>query len=359
MKQNTSQSSPVRGGKAPASFDRFRQQAAAAVVLPAAEALVESSFLDGGQGPPRVYSPRLDDVDLGAWAGEHRERLDAELLEHGAILFRGFEVRSAADFEGFAESLCPELFGEYEDLPHEKDGRNIYRSTPYPADKTILFHNESSHLHRWPRKQWFCCLQPSRQRGETPIVDCREMYRRLDPEIRDAFEARGLLYVRNFVEGFDVSWQEFFATDERATVEDYCRRAGFDCEWPQGDRLRIRRRSAAVVRHPASGEKSFFNQVQLHHAACLEPDARRSLLDTFGEEGLPRHVYFGDGSPIPDAVMERVSELYWQLAVQFPWQRGDVLMLDNMIMAHARNPYVGERKILVAMGEIVTPADLA
>ncbi len=350
MKQNTS---------ARASFKKFRSGLSAPVVLPTLEALVEPGFLGEGESPPRVFTPRMDDVDLNSWAVEHRDRIESELLEFGAILFRGFNVRSAADFEGFAESLCPELFGEYEDLPHEKDGRNIYRSTPYPADKTILFHNESSHLHRWPRKQWFCCMQPSQERGETPIVDCREMVRRLDPEIREAFESKGLLYVRNFVPGFDVSWQDFFATEERSTVEAYCLKAGFDCEWPGEDRLRIRRPASAIVRHPESGEKSFFNQVQLHHVSCLEPEARESLLDMFGVEGLPRHVTFGDGTPIPDEVMERIGELYWQLAVQFPWQRGDVLMLDNMIMAHARNPFVGERKILVAMGEIVTPGDLS
>src|SRR4029077_16557181 len=127
------------------------------------------------------------------------------------------------DFEGFAESLCTGLYGEYQDLPREQGGRKVYQATPYPSSKTILFHNESSHMHRWPVKQFFYCALPSRTGGETPVVDCREIYRRLDPEIVEEFSRKKLVYVRNFIEGFDVSWSDFFQTDERAEVERYCR----------------------------------------------------------------------------------------------------------------------------------------
>ena len=340
-----------RSVSTPASFKKFKRESPRTAAVPGE--LATAGFLAEKPGPPRVFTPAVGDVDACSWAADRRRHLDEELLKYGAVLFRGFDLSGAVDFEAFAESLCPELFGDYEDLPDETDGRNIYRSTPYPADKTILFHNESSHLHRWPRKQLFFCAQPAREGGETPIVDCREMYRRLDPEIRDSFESKGLLYVRNFVDGFDVSWRDFFATEEREAVARYCRDSGFEHQWLDGDQLRVRRRAQAVVRHPETGETSFFNQIQLHHPYCLEPDARESLLEMFGEDGLPRSVMFGDGTPIPDATMERVGELYWELAVQFSWQRGDVLMVDNMITAHARNPFAGERKTLVAMGEIV------
>ena len=51
-------------------------------------------------------------------------------------------------------------------------------------------------------------------------------------------------------------------------------------------------------------------------------------------------------------------------AVAFPWERGDILMLDNMLVAHGRKPFTGPRKILVGMAEMtnapgapVTPQD--
>jgi hypothetical protein len=110
---------------------------------------------------------------------------------------------------------------------------------------------------------------------------------------------------------------------------------------------------AAIAKHPKTGESVFFNQLQLHHISCLDLDIRQSMLSVFGEENLPRNVYYGDGSPIEDSVMEEVGAVYEKAKISFPWQQGDVLMLDNMLAAHGRNPYAGDRKILVAMGEMI------
>jgi alpha-ketoglutarate-dependent taurine dioxygenase len=321
--------------------------------------LVKIGPLEPGGSMPAVVEPATDDLDIVGWCAGEKELLDRLLLKHGAVLFRGCRLASPEEFERLAAAICPQLFGEYGDLPSAGEGKRIYKSTPYPADRTILFHNESSHQHRWPTKQWFFCIKAAAAGGETPIVDCRQIYARLESSLRDRFEQQGLIYVRNFVDGLDVSWQEFFRTGERSAVEDYCRRTAIEYEWLSGGGLRTRQRCPAVIRHPHTGERSFFNQIQLHHASFLEPAERNSLLSIFGAEGLPRNVYFGDGSPIDDAVAQAVGSLYWEVAVQFRWQEGDVLMLDNMLTAHARNPYVGERRIAVAMGDMVNAADLA
>jgi hypothetical protein len=97
----------------------------------------------------------------------------------------------------------------------------------------------------------------------------------------------------------------------------------------------------------------FFNQLPLHHISCLDVATRASLLSVFGEENLPRNVYYGDGTPIEDSVMEQIQAVYAQAAVSFPWQAGDILMLDNMLAAHSRHPFIGSRKIVVAMGEMI------
>jgi len=319
---------------------------------------VEAGFLSAGVALPLMVQPRRPDLDAVAWAGANRARLHDELLRHGAILLRSFDVPSVAAFERLAGTLCPDLFGDYGDLPREALGEKIYESTPYPADKTILFHNESSHLDRWPAKQFFFCVTPARQRGETPIVDCRELYRRLDPALARELEERRLMYVRNFVEGLDVPWQKFFRTSDRRMVESSCRASGIEAEWTADDGLRLRQVAPAVIRHPRTGERCFFNQVQLHHSASLDPEVRESLLEVYGEEGLPRNVFYGDGSPIPDALVAELQQLCWQISVAFPWQQGDVLMLDNMMIAHARNPFVGPRKMVVAMGELVGQTEI-
>ena len=93
--------------------------------------------------------------------------------------------------------------------------------------------------------------------------------------------------------------------------------------------------------------------MQLHDVACLDEETRESLRTLFAEEDMPRNVYYGDGSVIPDETIARIGEVFEELCVEFPWEQGDLIVLDNMLVQHARRPFSGERKILVAMGSMV------
>jgi alpha-ketoglutarate-dependent taurine dioxygenase len=114
-----------------------------------------------------------------------------------------------------------------------------------------------------------------------------------------------------------------------------------------------------VIRHPATGEPSFCNQIMLHHTACLDERTRRALLAVLGPGDLPRSVCFGDGQEIPDPVVRDILRTTAATAARFTWRRGDVLLLDNLSTAHARRPFEGDRQILVAVGDVVDSADLA
>ncbi len=340
-----------RKEKKKAGFGKFKSKSVQRI---APVALVEKQPLSSDKSMPLVIRATSKEVDACGWAQLEREQILKDLSLHGAILFRDFSLETGPDFEAFAQSICPTLFGNYGDLPKEKEGKKIYHSTPYPNDKPILFHNESSHLYKWPTRQLFFCAIPSPVGGHTPIVDCREVYRQMDPEIREMFETKHLRYVRNFSRNLDVSWQYFFKTEIRQEVEEKCINSGVNFKWLEDDGLRTWEIRRAVTLHPDSGEKSFFNQIQLHHSAFLPDEVRESLIAIKGEEGLPRHVYFGDGSPISDEIARYTLDLYEQLAVRFDWQKGDVVLLDNMMVAHARDPFEGKRKINVAMAELIT-----
>ncbi|MFB4394864.1 MULTISPECIES: amino acid adenylation domain-containing protein, partial [unclassified Pseudomonas] len=320
---------------------------------PKAAVAVRESLLAAPQVFPLLVEPNDPGLDLVAWVQDNRPWLEEKLSRHAGLLFRGFAMHDIHAFEAFAEAVQPGLYGKYGDLPKKEGGKNTYRSTPYPENKMILFHNESSHQDTWPRKQLFFCEQPSPVGGATPVVDCRQMYLRLPEALREKFESKGLLYVRTFATNLDVSWRHFFKTDDRAEVEARCRAAGIQWTWFDNDELQIRTPCPAIIRHPVTGEKTFFNQVQLHHIHCLDADVREDLLALFGIERMPRHVYYGDGTPIEDQTMALIGELYEACAVRFDWRKGDVILLDNMLAAHARDPFEGPRKICVAMGEMI------
>jgi len=315
--------------------------------------LIKTSYLQPETTLPLVVQPQGLELDSIIWANSNRDWIETNLLKHGAILFRGFQDNSISKFEQFAQAICLELFSEYGDLPRAGVSGKVYTSTPYPADKAILFHNESSHLNQFPLKIWFFCVQPAEQKGETPIVDCRKIYQLLNPQIRDKFAQKQLMYVRNYTDGLDVSWTKFFHTTDKTVVEKYCRQNGIDWEWTANNGLRTRQIRPAIVQHPQTGEKVFFNQIQLHHPACLETSVKDSLRALFGDN-LPRQLYYGDGTEIEESVIREISEIYRQATISFPWKKGDILMLDNLLIAHGRNPYVGDRKIVVAMGEMIS-----
>lgn len=305
---------------------------------------------------PLILEPALDEVELAGFIRESVDYIQERLLKHGALLFRGFDINSPDKFAYLAQSLGP-LYEDYGDLPRGAVTGKIYESTPYPPDEMILFHNESSHLYHWPMKLWFYCVQPPAEGGETPIVDCRQVYQRIRPDVLNKFAEKGLLYVRNFIPGFDMSWQDFFRTSEKTVVEEKCRTSGVNFRW-NGDALTTHRLRAAVSKHPRTGESVFFNQIQLHHVSCLPARVRHSVERVFSEHELPRNVFYGDGSLIPDSVVSEIREVYAGSAVAFPWQKGDVLLVDNMLVAHARNPFKGERRIMVAMGDMLAQEDL-
>ena len=150
------------------------------------------------------------------------------------------------------------------------------------------------------------------------------------------------------------SWQEFFHTSDRAKVEETCRAAGSEFEWRTDGGLRIINRTRGIAKHPRSNEDIFFNQVQIHHIYCVDEETREGLRALFDESDLPRNVYYGDGSPIPDEVMQHLGEVFEKVAVRFQWQKGDMIMCDNMLVMHARDTFEGPRQIVVAMGQMMS-----
>lgn len=323
------------------------------VVTGSGESPVRYGELHPG-GLPLLVEPASPGIDLASWAAANRSDLEAKLLHHGGILFRGFDLRGPEDLEKVIVAVSGEpLQYQERSSPRTSVRGNIYTSTDYPASQPIFLHNENSYQSVWPLKIFFLCQQAAEEGGETPIADCRRVFARLDPEVRERFLARGWMYVRNFGEGFGLDWRTVFQTEDPAAVEEYCRHKGIEVQWKSEGRLRTSAVRSAVVRHPRSGELLWFNHATFFHVSTLDPQIRDALLEEFEESDLPATTFYGDGSPIEPATLDHLRSLYAEETITFPWKQGDLLMLDNMMVAHGRSPYRGPRRILVGMSEAV------
>ena len=321
--------------------------------------LVRTRPLAEGQTLPLVVEPAVKGVELRAWTGQHRELVETWLRRHGALLFRGFGLRTPEEFEQLIQAVSGEAL-EYRERssPRSFVSGRVYTSTDYPAAHHIFLHNENSYQSRWPMKLFFFAQQPAESGGETPIADCRRVLRRIPQAIRDEFARRGWMYVRNFGDGFGLNWQTVFQTEDRAEVEAYCRRAGIGFEWKDGNRLRTFAVRPAAARHPRTGEEVWFNHATFFHVTTLEPEVRAALTAEFAERELPTNSFYGDGSPIEPEVVEQMRGAYRAEAVVFPWQEGDVMLVDNMLVAHGREPFEGQRRVLVGMSEPISREEL-
>jgi alpha-ketoglutarate-dependent taurine dioxygenase len=325
-----------------------------AVGVPAENSMTVE-YSQPGQTLPCRIEARVEDADAIAWAAANQELIEAQLLKHGGILFRQLKLRGVAEFERFIKTIAGELLDySYQSTPRRRVNGNIYTSTEYPANQSIPLHNEMAYTHNWPMKIAFYCVTTAAQGGETPIADSRKVFARIDPEIKERFMRRKIMYVRNYRDEIDLPWSTVFQTQSKAEVEAYCRRAGIEFQWLDNNRLRTRQVCQAVHRHPLTGEMVWFNQAHLFHISSLAPRVRESLAAIYKED-YPRNAYYGDGTPIEDAVLDHVREAYRHEEISFAWQEGDVLLLDNMLAAHGRRPFTGSRQVVVGMAQPSIP----
>lgn len=312
--------------------------------------VVDRTTLSGEVSAPPIYTPLVSDVNLSQWIENRREDIDQDIGKFGGVVFRGFDGQGG-DFFQIAKTVSGNsLMEEYGDLPKAGDRNCIYKSTPYPENQTIHFHNESSHLDKWPGRIMFSCVTPPETGGETAIVDCRAVYKSLDKKIIDLFDDYKVIYIRNFHNRIDVSWKQFFNCETKNEVEEKCRHSRMDFDWKEGGVLETRKLCAAVRRHPTSGENVFFNQILLFHPACLDDATYEGLIGQFNEKDFPRNVCFGNGKKIDSGIIKEIMTVMDEHSYRHKWEQGDIVVLDNMLSAHARLPFKGERKIVVAIG---------
>jgi alpha-ketoglutarate-dependent taurine dioxygenase len=293
-----------------------------------------------------------DGLSATSYLADDRDSVRQQLRTHGAVLLRGFEIGDVGGFESVVRAVSgdPLSYAERSSPRSTIEGK-VYTSTDYPPSEEIFLHNENSYQANWPLTLFFYCITPPETLGATPLADTRMILRSIDPSVLEEFTRRGWTVVRNFTEGFGVPWQQAFGTTDRAEVERYCANNGVEVEWIGRTGLRTTARRRAVHQHPVTGDTVWFNHLTFFHVTTLPEEDCEGLREMFDEADLPTNTYFGDGESIPDEIVAHLRDCYRTAQRRFDWHRDDILIVDNMLSAHGREPFTGSRKIAVAMAE--------
>jgi len=314
-----------------------------------------ASLLDVDLQQGRTPMMRVEvSADAPTWAAEHRDRLRALVAEHGSILVRGLGLRDAAGVGAVFARLANGLMAEREAFaPRQIYSDGVYSSAAWPANQPMCMHHELSYTLEFPGLMLFACLHPPTDAGATAVADSPTVLDALPTELTERFERDGWLLTRSYNDEIGASIAAAFGTDDRDAVANYCRANAIDFEWQPDGGLRTQQRRSAVVRHPVTGQRCWFNQIAFLNEWTIAAEVREYLIEMYGEDGLPFNTRFGNGDPITEDVVLLLNQVYDANTVREPWQAGDLMLVDNIRTAHSREAFEGPREVLVGMADAV------
>ncbi|KAE8689904.1 Clavaminate synthase-like protein [Hibiscus syriacus] len=274
--------------------------------------------------------------------------LDSLLLKSGAVLFRGFPVKTAKDFNDVVEA-----FG-FEEMPYVGGAAprtnvvgRVFTANESPPDQKIPFHHEMAQVPEFPSKLFFFCEVEPGTGGETPIVLSHIVYEKMKekyPEFVARLEEHGLIYTRVLGEDDDPSspigrgWKSTFLTSDKAVAEERAAKLGMKLEW-MGDGVKTIMGPIPAIKYDRSRQrKIWFNSMVAAYTGW--EDARNDPV---------KAVTFGDGQPLPADIIYDCLKILEDECVAIPWKKGDVLLIDNWAVLHSRRPFYPPRRVLASL----------
>jgi alpha-ketoglutarate-dependent taurine dioxygenase len=307
---------------------------------------------DGGAFPLvlECHSPGADLDAATGWASSRRDELGALAAQHGAVLFRGFPLATAEDFDRFVAA-----FG-YGNFPYDESLSNavrvnktprVFTANEAPPSVAIFLHHEMAQTPVYPSRLFFFCEQPAESGGATPICRSDVLWETLKveaPKFARDCESKGLRYTNVMPpeddpkSGMGRSWQSTLRASTREQAEAKLRGLGYTWEWLPDGCLRATTPVLPAVRPLSGGRSSFFNQLIAAYLGWR--DSRNDPA---------KAITFGDGTHLDPAGATRAVELAEGLTFDVPWQRGDVALVDNFVTMHGRRTFSGTRKVLASL----------
>ena len=298
--------------------------------------------------------------DAPSWATEHRDALRTVVAEHGSVLVRGLGLRDSTEIGAVFTRLATGLMTEKEAFASRQTySEGVYSSSKWPSNQPMCMHHELSYTLEFPGLMVFACLRAPTDGGAPAVADSPTVLDALPIELTERFEREGWLLTRNYNDEIGASFAEAVGTEDRGSVERYCRANAIEFHWQPDGGLRTQQRRSAVVRHPATGQRCWFNQIAFLNEWTIDPEVREFLVDVYGADGLPFNTRFGNGDPIGEDVVQLINGVYEANTAREPWQAGDLMLVDNIRTAHSREPFEGPREVLVAMADAVRLGDFS
>jgi alpha-ketoglutarate-dependent taurine dioxygenase len=324
-----------------------------------------SAWKAGAAIPPLFIVAREgafpDNSNFIFWCREHRPELDRLILDHGAIVLRGFPMGCAADFNAFTS-----VFPTYEHgyvggmSPRKKIQGNVLESTRLVETYKINLHSEMAYMRTYPPRVAFFCRQAATTGGETIIGSMHEFMKRLPAELTRKLEQHEVHIVRNFAAAGStdgmamidhpdkVAWNDAFYTDSRAEVEQRCRQLGMKPIWNEDGSLTLLDVTKTFTVHPKTGERFYRNNLHTNRSFD-RPGFREIEAAVRATQKHASGMYLDNGETLTADEAATINRIYEEIELAWPWQNGDVMVLDNLQVAHGRNTYSGPREIMVAL----------
>jgi alpha-ketoglutarate-dependent taurine dioxygenase len=304
---------------------------------------------------PLVITPPGNSIqnDVGAfklWVSESSDALKALMIKHGAVLFRGFPVSSAELFEEMLDEA------EFKNMPYiggaaprkQVTSSRILTANESPATEKIPFHHEMAQVPSPPGYIFFYCVTASETGGATSILHSGEIYRALleiSPAFAEKIEKQGVRYVRimpfetDEVSPIGRSWKETFQCQTREEAEKVMAAAGTSWEWLDNGSVRTETATLQAVRFDKeTQQKVFFNAIVAVFSGWNDS---RNIAELA--------VLTGDGEYMDGDVIRQLMVEMEKRSINFPWEPGDVLWVNNYTVLHARQSFTGERRILASI----------
>jgi hypothetical protein len=303
----------------------------------------------GDTWQPASLRAKLPGLEVHEWVCANLNLVRDLLAERGAVRLCGMSVTTQT-FGATVAEVAGAPLADYvnRSTPRMRVQGKVFTSTEYSRYHSIPMHSEQSYARAWPLMLGLWCVRAATSGGETPLAPTVQVLDAIPPALVERFEAHGVMYDRWYQPNLDLPWQDVFQTSSPDAVDRICVDAGISAEWHDHDVLHTRHVAQATTLCPASGRRGWFNQAHLFHVEALPVQVAAALRRTAGAR-LPRNACFGDGRPISAADIHAVESAFEAATWQEPWCSGDVMLVDNVAVAHGRRPFSGDREVLVAM----------